>query len=239
MYTWFYITDNIWNNSFNYQKRKQTIWFAQIYVPELINWTLNDLKLWNKIVFEEIWNIWKIQSCIWLNSFIKLNNTDKKIVIFDNHNHSLYFWYERFIDWFITKNLNLIHIDQHSDMKTNKNQINLKYECNKSYIFDFVNTHTNVGNYIYPAINSWLINNIIQLRTLYNLVNHIELTESHKPENTILNIDIDIFLPNDPDYNTKINIIKSLINKYKYITIATSPYFIDQSYAIQIIKKII
>ena len=50
------------------------------------------------------------------------------------------------------------------------------------------------------------------------------------PENSILNLDLDIFAP-ELDHipeNKKIQIIKNLIPKVKYITIATSPYFIDQ-----------
>ena len=50
------------------------------------------------------------------------------------------------------------------------------------------------------------------------------------PKNTILNIDIDIFAPeldHIPD-EKKIQIIKNLLKRVKYVTIATSPYFIDQ-----------
>ena len=49
-------------------------------------------------------------------------------------------------------------------------------------------------------------------------------------ENTVLNLDIDIFAPeldHIPEYK-KVKIIKNLLQKVKYVTIATSPYFIDQ-----------
>ncbi len=48
--------------------------------------------------------------------------------------------------------------------------------------------------------------------------------------NSVLNLDIDIFAP-ELDHipsEKKIRIIKNLIQRVKYITIATSPYFIEQ-----------
>ena len=49
-------------------------------------------------------------------------------------------------------------------------------------------------------------------------------------ENSVLNLDIDIFAP-ELDHipsEKKIAIIKNLMKKVKYVTIATSPYFIEQ-----------
>ena len=59
-------------------------------------------------------------------------------------------------------------------------------------------------------------------------------------EEFVLDIDLDIF-SKDMDYiplDIKINKIRNLIKKAKTITIATSPYFIEQEYAINILKKI-
>lgn len=49
-------------------------------------------------------------------------------------------------------------------------------------------------------------------------------------ENAILNLDLDIFAP-ELDYideRKKIACIQNLLSQVKYVTIATSPYFIDQ-----------
>lgn len=49
-------------------------------------------------------------------------------------------------------------------------------------------------------------------------------------ENSVLNLDIDIFAP-ELDHipeNKKLDIIRNLLKKVKYVTIATSPYFIEQ-----------
>jgi hypothetical protein len=49
-------------------------------------------------------------------------------------------------------------------------------------------------------------------------------------KNSILNLDLDIFAPelNHIPEDKKIKIIKNLLKQVKYITIATSPYFIEQ-----------
>jgi len=49
-------------------------------------------------------------------------------------------------------------------------------------------------------------------------------------ENSVLNLDLDIFAP-ELDHiseGKKIQLIKHLLRKVKYVTIATSPYFIEQ-----------
>lgn len=50
------------------------------------------------------------------------------------------------------------------------------------------------------------------------------------PENTVLNLDLDIFAP-ELDHipeTKKIQLIRHLLERVKYATIATSPYFIEQ-----------
>ena len=56
----------------------------------------------------------------------------------------------------------------------------------------------------------------------------------------VLDIDLDIF-SKDMDYipyDFRINKIKDLIKGAKVITIATSPYFIEQNYAIKVLKEL-
>ena len=56
----------------------------------------------------------------------------------------------------------------------------------------------------------------------------------------VLDIDLDIF-SRDMDYipyDLKVSKIKDLIKKAKVITIASSPFFIDQDYAIKVLKEL-
>ncbi len=45
------------------------------------------------------------------------------MIIFDNHNHALYFWYEARINGLISTKNTLVHIDEHSDLWENKNDL--------------------------------------------------------------------------------------------------------------------
>jgi len=101
---------------------------------------------------------------------------------------------------------------------------------------DFVNTQTNVGNFITAAINSWIINEVIQVRTDYALQNLQLSTFNLQP--LILDLDIDFRVDKEPT-ESDFEIIRNLITKAELVTIATSPYFIDQVRAIGIIKKIL
>jgi hypothetical protein len=162
-----------------------------------------------------------------------------EIVIFDNHNHALYFWCEAIQRWILESHFELIHIDEHSDLWENKNELNRDQSITDlKYTWNFTNFSCNVGNYIQPALKCWLIKNMIRIENEYQIdayLNQIPDT------NSILNIDLDIFAP-ELDHipeDKKIQIIRNLIQKVKYVTIATSPYFIEQWKALQMLEKIL
>jgi hypothetical protein len=234
LYTWFYITQPLGNNKFSYKKRKSLWSKAQIYVPPLIQWTSKDLKISNQISFEEVVNN-KLISCKWLQNFVQIKNSNPPTFIIDNHNYALYFRYLAYQKKIISKNNLLIHIDQHSDMK--KNYSKLKDNFTLRDLFHFTNFKTNVWNFISISKKIWLVKNIIQIRSDYSL-NQIYTNFQNLKSGYILDIDID-FRQGKNDYKKDFKIIKKLISKASLITIATSPFFIDQKLAITITKKLI
>ena len=186
------------------------------------------------------------------------------IYIIDNHNHALYFRYKEYFDWNIQKWSELIHIDQHTDMNENKYKISIKQTpsldkgmcpegggiCKqKETIFNFTNNNCNVWNFIKPAIEEWLIWNITQINTEYSLLNnklpplcwkHERGDRGDSIHTEILDIDLDFRAPemSIEKYQETINITKKLIQNSRVVTIATSPYFLDQSLAIKILKDL-
>jgi hypothetical protein len=83
-----------------------------------------------------------------------------------------------------------------------------------------------VGNYIQPALRSGLVGSMIRIENEYQIDEYMNYVPS---ENSVLNLDLDIFAP-ELDHisgEKKIQIIKNLLKKVKYVTIATSPYFIE------------
>ncbi len=154
----------------------------------------------------------------------------------DNHNHALYFRFQSYFNKNISAPISLIHIDQHTDMNDNENNFSLN--SNLDQLFDFVNYECNVWNFIKPAIHSGLISQVNQINTEYKMIN---FPTSDLTSDFILDIDIDFRHPDMgiEDYQKTISKTRELISQATLVTIATSPYFIDQSLAIQIIKELL
>ena len=68
---------------------------------------------------------------------------------------------------------------------------------------------------------------MIRIENEYQIDTYMDYIPS---ENSILNLDLDIFateLDHIPS-EKKVKIIKNLLKRVKYVTIATSPFFIEQ-----------
>ena len=99
-----------------------------------------------------------------------------------------------------------------------------------------------MGNFIPPAIENGMIVNQVQILSTTSLKN----LNTNKNQNFILDIDLDFCL--DWIDRNKINqeTVKLLKNKFdkiwKYalwITIATSPYFLNQELTIKIVEELL
>ena len=239
----FQITENIGNNVFCFDEQKNT----KIHITSLITLDIEDfksntdkyLKIGSKTVFREKKN-WKIVEYKWLHNFLEIKSDKQTIYIIDNHNHALYFRYKEYFEWNIKKWIELIHIDQHTDM--NK-LAHLSKQDLKTLddVFEITNYHCNVWNFIQPAIQDWLISKVHQINTEYSLLNTWkDICTLNSKFSAILDIDLDF---RDPKmgiehYQETINITKKMIQKSRVVTIATSPYFLDQDLAINIIKNL-
>ncbi len=235
----FYITSAVWNNAFSFEKRNN----KKLFVPSLIKINnFDDIFMWNEIVFEDFDFADKLQSCFWLRNFYEIDYKWKKVYLFDNHNHAYFFWHQAFKNWFIKENSTLVHIDEHAD--TRDPWVYLKREelNDLEKIFNYTNFTLNVWNYIIPAQKDWLISEIIQVRsetellTIKEKVKIWNLTINSEWQNIILNIDLDFFQPDLDyiDYKLKKEVIQSLIPCTWVITVASSPFFINQKLALEV-----
>lgn len=235
--SWFFITEPIWNNEFSYQERVALWSQGEIYVPSLIKGAVKDLQIGSEIAFEEVDN-GKLITCKGLKHSIQMDYKWIPIYIFDNHNHALFFRYRHTQQFWATelpKPFKVIHIDQHSDIKPNLNTFNVKHTIPHE-VLNFTNYGCNVGNFLTSAKDSWLIQEIIQIRTETAL--HSMEKFDFENYNYILDIDMDFRVWKN-EIENDIKIIKNLVKNVALVTIATSPYFIDQNRAIEIIKKIL
>lgn len=235
MYTiWTYITEPIGNNEFHYHERIALWSKGEIFIPSLKQWTIDDLEEGSEIIFEEAENN-KLKSCTWLKHFIQTDYHGIPVYIIDNHNHALTFRHKHRLNVWAFERFVVIHIDQHADTKPNSSEFRVQ---SSEWIENFVNDKTNVGNFISAAVNNWIVNEAIQIRTEHTL-QHFGISTVQQ-WNVIVDIDMD-FREEKTEQEIKSDfiIIRKLIDKACLITIATSPYFMNQKKAIEIIKEML
>lgn len=235
----FYITWKKWNNAFSYNKRKN----KKLYVPSIIELSnINKVELQidkDKIAFEEFDFDWVLQTCYWLKNFYRIAWKDKEIILFDNHNHAFYFWLEAKSNWIINSNSTLFHIDEHADTREPDIYLSKEEANDLQKIFDYTNNDLNVWNYIIPAQKIWIVKDIIQIRNETNLNDYISW-EYKLDWEVILNLDLDFFSRELDyiDYNLKKQVIIDIASRAKIITVASSPFFINQELALKVFKDI-
>lgn len=91
---WFFIESPVWNNEFSFDKRQN----KKLFVPEIIEAkSFDEIKFQDdleKIAFEDFDFDDKLSTNYWLKNFYRFQMWWKEVVLFDNHNHAFYFWYE-------------------------------------------------------------------------------------------------------------------------------------------------
>ena len=186
---------------------------------------------------------WEIEYFHGLKNFLRIEKSGiPPIFIFDNHNHAPIFRYYC-IQKSNIKSPTLIHIDQHSDCWENKETLELNSkEDNIEKVFHFYNEQCNVGNFIPPSLKSWIISEQIQIRSIAALQN----LEIEKNQNFILDIDLDFclnWIDRKQIDKESVKLLKDKFDKISRsalcITIATSPYFLDQEIAKKIVEELL
>ncbi|MGL4797342.1 MAG: UPF0489 family protein [Paraclostridium sp.] len=225
-YVGFYINEPTGNNIFSYEDRLN----KSIYVPKLIEGTLDDVKIGDEVVFNEI-DFEEEINAIGLKNMVKYDFKGKDVYIFDNHNHAFYFWIKSLNKGMFNKGCKLVHIDQHKDMRDPEN-----YNVDTSNIedvFRYTNYTLNVGNFIKPALYHGIFSEAIIIDSTYGFDMNVE-------GEIVLDIDLDIFSKDMEyiSYDLRVNKIKEYIERAKVITIASSPFFIEQDYAIKVLKEL-
>ena len=228
------ITDNQWNNSFSYQERITIIGKAEITIPSYKKVSsVSDITLWIDTVFEEIDHTWTLKQCTWLSHIYELTWKQNPVYIFDNHNHALHFWWKYTLETNTT--LPVIHIDQHSDLAHPEVKFDLPQKNNLDYLRDYTNHSCNVGNFIHPALQAWYISECLQVRSEQAL-----LALQIPSTDFILDIDLDFWAPemSISEKNKTIEKTKELIHQASLLTIATSPYFLEQEVALKLLQEL-
>ncbi len=230
IYHGFLIKKPVGNNSFSFERRK----VQEIYVPSLIEGRIVDLAVGQKIVFSEVFEEVEFNQK-GLEHIYYCPMAGKEVFIFDNHNHAFFFWMFGYKKGWINAKLPLVHIDQHTDMREPQTYLDIPdlENIDLKQVFEYTNFVLNVGNFIKPAKHLKLFSDV-------QIINSPKTLENPAIKGALLDIDIDIFAKEMDyiDYDFKIKHIKKHIAQSSFITVATSPYFMDQGKAIEVIQEL-
>ncbi len=255
------LADNVWNNAFSFDQRASKLGHAQITIPCLQEITsVDEINLWDEIVFEEIDHNWQIRSCKGLEHIYKLSlpNLTTPIYIFDNHNHALYFWSLYASSIKKGEGIKLIHIDQHSDLKAppyymgeHENALDDQGFINTTYVHpeeitnddtqrrEYTNFTCNVWNFIMPFLKAFPFTSFQRIKAEDQLLWYDP--NLWLDDTLLLDIDLDFRAPEMNAANPRwtINKTKALMKEASLITIATSPYFLNQTEALGLLHELL
>lgn len=239
-YGGFYISKNAGNNKFAYQKRKESNIRPEIFVPELkkvpadIEIIKDSFMQGNRTAFAEYdEENQRLIECKGLENFLYFELGEKKIHIFDNHNHAFYFVAENFDGEIMP----MLHFDQHKDMRKPDMLYREFVRSEKTDFYsskaksDYTNYVLNVGNFIEPLLRDDFISNVKIVDSSYSLADVLsrDFYTKEYTDGLVLDIDLDFF-STDMDYidaGLKLSAISKAFSYAKTVTISTSPYFIE------------
>ncbi len=112
------LTAPVGNNAFSYESRSE----KALFIPARREGFFSDVRVGREIVFADRED-GVLRECVGLDSFISTHWQGIPVTIFDNHNHALYFWYEALLRGYVREGIELVHIDEHSDLWENENSL--------------------------------------------------------------------------------------------------------------------
>ncbi len=225
-YTGFYLEQPLGNNRFSWERRS----VKKIWVPALVEGHPSQLKSGSRIVFSE-WEEERECNHTGLEFFIFWNNNGVPVYFFDNHNHAFYFWHRSLNRGDFSPGLPLVHVDQHSDMRRPPEW--LPANADDREVFDYTGQVLNVGNFIQPALRLGWFREV-------DIVDSSQKINRRYEQPLVLDLDMDFFAP-EMDYidrALKVAQIRKWLRLARCVTVATSPFFMDQQEAIELIGEI-
>ncbi len=231
----------IGNNEFAYEKRGKIELNPKLLVPSLINGSLSDVILGDTTCFVE-WNDKKseLKYNTWLKHLVQRESDQTYFFVMDNHNHAFYARWKAIAQQQVQKGAYLIHLDQHSDLVEPTYYPAHDNMDSEEYVANYTNNVLQIATFIQPALSVGMITEQQQIRSEWWLL-HYEFPVT--ASDIILDIDLDFWAPEMciEHYKKTIQKAQSLI-KYpqtKLVTIATSPHFIEQKKALDVLHDLL
>lgn len=228
----FWIEGPVGNNAFAYEQRGPS---PRLWVPSLVRGSWKDVTPGTEVVFADADEHGVLHTCPGLAHLVRTSWDDAPTVVVDNHNHAFYFWHEALLDGRLVRGATLVHLDQHRDTRIPSQAFRL--DSSLAEAFRFTNYELNVGNYIEPARAAGLIHDALFVTGSDGLDDRSRCGR----DNLILNIDLDFFAPEMGyiDFDRTRAFIDAHRASAAIITIATSPFFIEQQRAIGALARLV
>ncbi len=226
----FFIESPVGNNALSFERRGAA---PRLWVPSLVAGTIDDVVPGERVVFEDFDEHDVLQSCTGLAHLVRTELAGIPAVIVDNHNHAFYFWMEALTTGVLQPGATLVHIDQHRDTRVPERAYD---GTSLDDAFHYTNFHLNVGNYIVPAQRAGVVGDAQFVTSGEALNDHRLVARTNK----ILNLDLDFFAPEMSyiNFDNAREFIHAHLAGTALITVATSPFFIDQPQAIATLKTL-
>lgn len=255
------LSDKQGNNAISFEDRQKLWSDASVRIPSLKVWSLEDLRIaYDTLAYEYIDEDWILVSWSGLEYLLEIPCWTKSVYIIDNHNHAFAMRWRSYLKWDIERWGHLIHIDQHSDLAEPLEYLQVtrwvsQFETNQSHLLlsswkddmlKAVDRYTNeiltIADFIKPAKNIGLVSDYTMILTEYALLQDIWST-LNLWSSIIVDIDLDFRAPemSIAQYDQTISQVRALIDlpQVGCVTIATSPTYIDQALALEILKDLL
>lgn len=135
---------------------------VKLRVAPVIVGDLNDVRLSGEVAFLSD-DDGEVRSGNGLENFIETEIGSIPTVVFDNHNHAMFFWYQARERGCIQNGATLVHIDMHSDLWNNEFSLDPAHSRDLGKVWEFTNFSCNVGNYIKPTMEEGLVAEMIRI----------------------------------------------------------------------------
>ncbi|MDP3975342.1 MAG: UPF0489 family protein [bacterium] len=226
------------NNAFSLPKKADRL---PLTITPLCLGSLDELRIGGHVAFQDFDGdastgsaSYRWIECFGLESAILCLDYPIPLYAFDNHNHAFYGWCEGMkTEWF-QKGATLVHLDAHfDDAEPASYQVSVD---DLEDVWRYTNEVLQIATFIQPALRSGVFSKVL------NFVESSDFDSLPQIDGeVVLNIDLDVFCEDMShiSWRQKVDMLKHYLPQTKLITMATSPFFIEQQKAIEVAKRVV